>query len=126
MRWLKKNKFDMICCKVSIFIFCLNKGFLIKNYKGDIGYFFKCYLNDLMAPLFVLAISSMLLRWAGYETVKFWIIMIIGMFAAVIWEFVIPFVKMNSVMDVFDLFCYFVGTIVYYGIREFVSKLKNN
>lgn len=122
MQWLKRNKLDLVCCGLGIFIFCLNKGFFFRISSGTIGYFFKCYLNDLMAPIFVLAMSSVILRWAGYEMGKFWIILLIGVFAALVWEFVIPLIKTSSVTDPNDLICYLVGTIAYYGIRKITIK----
>ena len=119
MKWIKNNKTEFIFCGVIILIYCLNKCVLIKNSRGISGYFLRCYLDDLMAPIFILALSSMILRWAGYELQNFWIILLIGVFAGVVWEYVIPFIKKSSVTDPYDLLCYIIGTIVYYGIKRF-------
>lgn len=122
MRWLKKNKKDFICCTFTVFVYYINTKFLIKNCTGIIGYFSKCYLNDLMAPILVLALSSIALKWSGYELNKLWIIILIGLFASLVWEFIIPFIKTTSVTDPYDLFCYAIGTIIYYGITKSQSK----
>lgn len=118
MQWIKRNRMDLVCCCFSIFIFFLNKAILIRSSSGISGYFFKCYLNDLMAPICVLAMSSVILRCAGYEMEKFRIILLIGVFASLVWEFVIPLIKTSSVTDPNDLICYFVGTMAYYGIKR--------
>lgn len=117
-----ENKTDIICCIFSVLVYCVNREFLMKIFKGVMGYFVKCYLNDLTAPIFVLAVSSIILKWEGYELKKLWLIILIGLFAGLVWEFIIPLIKTSSVTDPYDLFCYFIGTLVYYGIKKFATK----
>lgn len=121
IRWIENNKTDIICCGISVIVYGLSRRFLISNCKGVIGYFMQCYLNDLMAPVFVLALSSIILKWAGYELHRFWTIILIGAFAGFVWEFVIPLIKPSSVTDPYDLVCYLSGTIVYYGVKTITS-----
>ena len=105
-------------CALIVAIYILNKKVLINTYKGEESVFLKDYLNDLMAPVFVLLISSIVLRLAGYELNKFWMVMLIGLFAAIVWEFLIPLINQNSVTDPKDLICYMIGALVYYGIKN--------
>ena len=118
MKWIKQNKIDLLCFVFSGIVYCLNKLILIDNSKGAIHYFLMCYLNDLMAPIFVLAISSMIFQCIGYELNRFSVIMAIGLFAALIWEFVIPMFKAESVTDPIDFLCYIIGAGVFYLIKR--------
>ena len=87
-----------------------------------IEYFLKCHLNDLIAPIFILALSSVLLKWIDYELKELWIIMLIGVFAGIVWEFVTPLFKTSSVADLYDFLCYVIGTMIYYGIKKITIK----
>ena len=120
---MRENKRDILCCGFSMLTYCINSCFLKKRCTGVWGFFLKCYLNDLVAPIFVLALSGIILRRIGYELKKFWIIMAIGISAALAWEFVIPLMKSSSVTDLCDLLCYVAGTVVYYLIRKSEKNL---
>lgn len=121
MKWITKNKIDFICCTFIVLIYYINKRFLIKNCEGVIGYFFKCYLNDLIAPIWILALSSIILKQFGYELKKLWIIILIGLFSGLIWEFIVPLIKTTSVTDPYDLCCYIIGAIIYCGIKNIIN-----
>ena len=123
IRWIENNKTDIICCGISVIVYGLNRSFLISNCKGVIGYFMQCYLNDLVAPVFVLSLSSIILKWAGYELHRFGTIILIGAFAGFVWEFVIPLIKPSSITDSYDLVCYLIGTIGYYGVKTYGYKI---
>ena len=53
---------------------------------------------------------------------KLGVIMLLGVFAALVWEFIIPLFKPSSVTDPNDLICYLIGTMVYYLIRKITIK----
>ncbi len=38
------------------------------------------------------------------------------MVAGFVWEYVIPLIDYNSITDIADMVCYFIGTITYYFI----------
>ena len=118
MMKVNKNRTEFFGCALIVAIYILNKKVLINTYKGEESVFLKDYLNDLMAPVFVLLISIIVLRLAGYELNKFWMVMLIGLFAAIVWEFLIPLINQNSVTDPKDLICYMIGALVYYGIKN--------
>ena len=118
MMKVNKNRTEFFGCALIVAIYILNKKVLINTYKGEESVFLKDYLNDLMAPVFVLLISSIVLRLAGYELNKFWMVMLIGLFAAIVWEFLIPLINQNSVTDPKDLICYMIPALVYYGIKN--------
>ncbi len=115
---MRKNKKDVLCCGFSLLVYCINNVILKKQCAGLLGYFFRCYLNDLLAPIFVLALTGIILGQIGYELKKFWLIMLIGLSAAFVWEFIIPLIKSDSVTDPYDLLCYAGGTMGYYLIRK--------
>lgn len=86
--------------------------------NGVIGYFFHCYFNDLMAPIFFLSICSIVLKWAGCKTLNLITLIILGMSAGFVWEYFAPAINNTAVTDPMDLVCYFMGTITYYIITK--------
>lgn len=113
---VKQNLFYMI---IAVAIYALNKSMIIPNTSGTVGYFCRCYLNDLVCPLFFLSASKIILMWAGYEIHTYKVYVILCLVAGIIWECFIPLIKPGAVKDVWDLVCYFVGTTIYY----FISKM---
>lgn len=106
-----KNNGLIIISSMSIYV--ANRKFFIPNLKGIIGYIFKYYFNDLIAPIFFLAICSIILNWAGYEMKKSKIILLFGLMAGIIWEYAIPLINKNSTTDFFDMICYLIGSMIY-------------
>lgn len=93
---------------------------VFKNYlTGWLGYFCKCFLNDLICPIFFLAYVQIILIWAGCEIKNYSVILVIGMAAGLIWEYVAPTINPRAVTDIFDLICYFCGINIYYLITTF-------
>lgn len=96
----------------------MNKKILIGKMNGVMGYFFHCYFNDLMAPIFFLSICSIVLKWAGCKTLNLITLIILGMSAGFVWEYFAPVINNTAVTDPVDLVCYFMGTITYYIITK--------
>lgn len=77
-----------------------------------------------MAPLFFLSICSLILSWAGYKFINFYVILTFGMSAGIVWEYITPLINPKSTTDPFDLICYFIGTVNYYMLIKFFNKVK--
>ncbi len=99
-------------------VYIFNQLVLKKAGIPVIGFFLKCYLNDLACPLFYLGVCQILLIWAGREITSFIKLLILCMSAGVLWECAGPLVRGNLIADPWDLFCYFAGTCIYYLIMR--------
>ena len=54
-------------------------------------------------------------------------ILIVGTIAGLIWEFIAPLMKQNSITDYIDILCYVISTIIYWVILNYtVKKAQTN
>ena len=109
-----KRKINIICITVATSIYCLNQLVLKKQLTGNVGYFCKCYLNDLVCPLFFLSYAQIMLIWAKCEIRTYIGLIVLGMTAGIVWEYFAPIINSKAVTDVYDLVCYFCGIQIYY------------
>ena len=117
------EKVNCLCIIISLLIYVLHKCILIGTVEGVLGCFSQCYLNDLLAPLFFLPVCSFVLRWAGCKSLNFFVIILLGISAGIVWEYIAPLINPNATTDPFDLMCYFIGTVGYYILmRKLLDK----
>ena len=94
----------------AVIIYLVNKTFLTLFVPGQIGLFCRCYLNDLVCPLFFLGYCQILLIWAGLEMKSYKCMVILTMLAGCVWEFFAPIINPVAITDYWDLLCYFIGS----------------
>lgn len=120
----KAYRKQIICIAISLSIYLLNNLFLKDATSGYVNIFCRCYLNDLMCPIFFIAYCQMFLIRLGHELKSYWIIMAVGAVCAFLWEFVAPLVNPRSVSDWYDIVCFIAGTNIYYfATREKMIKV---
>lgn len=110
---LKKHIMSMSICLI---VFILNNVLLKDITTGTLTMFCRCYLNDLVCPLFFLGYCQVIFIWIKNEIKSYSILLLIGMMAGVIWEYFAPVINPKAITDPFDLLCYFIGINIYYAI----------
>lgn len=118
---LKQNKCELIFMAVVIALYFFNKLVLINYTTGVANYFFRCYFNDLICPVFFLSYCKVLFSVLKLKFENFFLFLGIGMAAGFFWELVTPLINHNAVSDPYDLLCYFAGIHVYYLIHRMSS-----
>ena len=113
-----KRKINLIGIAVAISVYGINKTFLIPYTHGKFNYFCRCYLNDLVCPLFFLGYCQILLIWIKCEIKSYWRCMLLIMIAGCIWEYGAPIINTKAVSDIWDLVCYFLGGTVYFLLMK--------
>ena len=108
-----KRKMNIFCILFAVGVYIVNKTILIPHISGKLGLFCRCYLNDLVCPLFFLGYCEILFIWIECELKSYKEIIILGMSAGVIWEFFAPIINQKAVTDYYDLLAYFVGSLVF-------------
>ena len=117
-----KNPTNIILIIIVICLYCVNNIFLKKCTQGIIQYFFICYFNDLICPLFFLSYVQILFLLINKNILSLKVILFIGFLCGLVWELFAPLINRESITDVFDFFSYIIGSIVYY----IICKLTKN
>lgn len=86
--------------------------------------FFKGYLNDLLAPILLLAFSNFLLSFYDKEIKGKYIYIIIAI-CGIYWEFITPLYKKGSVCDILDIVMYMCGASMYSLLRFLIKGEKS-
>jgi hypothetical protein len=111
---IRYRKANLLSMTTAIMIYTLNRMLLIPQTVGPIEYFCRCFLNDLVCPLFFLGYCQILLIWIGYEITTYKYCVLLGMAGGLVWEYVAPRINPKAVSDPMDLLFYFIGISVYY------------
>lgn len=120
-----KRKINLVGIAIALCVYVINKACLIPYTHGSFNYFCRCYLNDLVCPLFFLGYCQILLIWIDREIKSYWKCMLLIMIAGCVWEYGAPFINAKSVSDVWDLVCYFVGGMVYLLLMKYEQNREN-
>lgn len=115
---IKRKPVNLWLITIVSCLYFLNEFYLKEHTSGLIQSFFVCYFNDLICPLAFIAYSNLILITANREIHKFGWLLLFGLCAGMVWEFVAPLIKASSVTDIMDLACYVSGTLLYWCIMR--------
>lgn len=123
---IKANLLDTIIIIVVSVMYLLNNRYIKMATSGILQDFFVCYFNDLMAPMFMLAYSNILLDTVNRKFSKLIHIVIFCLMLGVIWEFGAPFMKKGAVADSVDILCYLIGGVLYWAVQNRKVIIRND
>lgn len=103
----------------AILLYLINQKLLKKTQN----IFFIGYFNDLLAPILLLAFSDLLLSFQK-EELKIKQIYIFIIVCSILWEFIVPLYKKNSVCDLLDIVMYLLGASIYIILKVIKEKGK--
>lgn len=86
--------------------------------SGTLGWFLRCYCNDILAGLSLLAITNILLAMAGWGPLPFWAGACLLFFCGAVWECLAPAIKPTAVFDPWDFLAYQCGGGIYSLLRR--------
>ncbi len=116
--FFRKNKFDVLLMLIVIVLYVANNMFIKPYSFGRIHVFFDGYFNDLMAPLFMLGYSNIVLSSKNMRISSLLVIVIFIGTAGCVWEFLAPLMKESSISDPLDLVCYICGAVFYWILQR--------
>jgi len=107
---------------ISIFITCVILHFMnvlvfLKINNSSLHYFFSCYFDDLLAPILLLSYVNLLLSIYNKKLYTLRYLILFILLVSIVWEYLVVYIKPNSVSDPFDILCYVLGTIIYWIIH---------
>lgn len=124
LKTIKKNKVNFFLIGFSLSFYLLN-NLIFKIYStGEYHYFFVCYFNDLLCPLFFVSYTNIMLSLINKRIEKLYHIILYCFLCGFVWEFVAPLLKEGSVTDFYDLICYCIGGLLYWIIRYSIFKIN--
>lgn len=123
---VKANLLDTIIIIVVSTMYLLNNRYIKMATSGILHDFFVCYFNDLMAPMFMLAYSNILLDTVNRKFSKLVHIVIFTLVVGFIWEFVAPLMKEGAVSDPVDILCYLIGGVIYWEMQNRKVIIRND
>ncbi len=119
LKSIKTKPINLFLIIAVLILYIINNAVLKKYTTGIFQYFFKCHFNDFICPLLFISYSNILLITIGKEITRFRWIILYGFCSGLIWEFIAPLLKSNSVTDLLDLIFYLLGSCIYWALITF-------
>lgn len=113
----------MVLIVLVIILYIFNNGVLKQISCGGIHYFFVCYFNDFLCPLFFVAYCNLLLLLVEKELLKLKWILLLCLSTSLIWEYFAPLLKPTATADMLDILFYLLGGFLYWLILK-LNTLK--
>lgn len=117
-RFLYVNAMNILIVAI---LYTINRFILKVVFIEKFNIFFNHYFNDLIVPIVLLSFIDFLLFNKINRVTLFYIKISTMFLASIFWEFVTPLYLNRSVSDIYDLFMYFLGTVIYFGI-DYIEK----
>jgi hypothetical protein len=113
----KNSLQDVVIFCICLMMYGLNELFF-KKIAIPFQSFFTGYFNDLLAPIFLLSYTNILLKiFLKKIYLNFIVLSIFILTVGCFWEFITPFYK-NSTSDLNDLITYYIGFLLYWFFRR--------
>ena len=103
----------------------LNKYHILYCDDGTIMYFMRCDFNDIFGSVVFLLILALVLSILHIKiNVKLLHVLIFMLFIGILWEYVTPLYRSDTTTDVFDIFAYLSGALLFWYV--FGGKVLNS
>ena len=123
---IKTEPFHIFTFAAGMAIFFINENILKEATTSSFNFFCNCYLNDLFAGPILLSYTNILLGMRDKRLKNLPLTLLYCFAAGLVWEYVAPFVKPQSVPDIWDIICYLTGGFAYWIIYRYVILTKKN
>lgn len=90
-----------------------------------ISYLLKCYFNDWLGGIFIVAYINVILQHSRYKHMRIHTLscaILINTFFGIVWEFFGPYVCHYGTSDYYDILAYIVGGITYIMLQRILVK----
>lgn len=122
------KRMSLFCYGLLLSTVCLvNKYNLIKFHNEKFDYFMKCYFNDILGTIVFLLYLSIVLSFLKKDF-RFRLIdvILITVVSGLLWEYVTPLYREDTVSDPWDLVAYLFGGICFWGLVKVNPIAKND
>lgn len=123
-------KFELSLILLIAVIYCLNRFWLKETVEFPvISVILKCYFNDWMAGIGIIAYINLVLDKSKYRSKKitsFKVAIIVCLICGILWENVFPRIFPHGVCDIWDVVAYIFGGITYIIVSNLYSHYAQN
>ncbi len=113
-----KVKNNLYICITSLII-CILNTLLCKHIStSPVKVFLTSYLKDFIGAIAFIACCNIILSFFKKEFYKLSYIIIFMLFCGLFWEFITPIYRENSVSDIYDIYAYILGGIMYWLTKK--------
>lgn len=123
---IKANLLDTVILIAVSVLYLLNNKYIKAATVGIAHEFFVCFFNDLMAPMFMLAYSNILLGTVNRRIERPVQIFLFCLIVGFVWEFVAPLMKAGAVWDPLDILCYLIGGGIYGVLQKGKAIIRDD
>ena len=122
---IRKEKINISLMFLVLFLYILNNYILIPFINYDpIKLFLSSYFDDLISTICFMAYVNFILSFQNKIIIKLKDIIIFCFILGIIWEYITPMYKADSVSDILDIVCYIFGGTIYYIIYNKNKKFN--
>ncbi|MGF0110704.1 MULTISPECIES: hypothetical protein [unclassified Clostridium] len=89
-----------------------------------IKWFMTSYFNDITGGMTFTAYTNLVLSFRNIKMHKLWQIELLMFSCGVFWEFITPLYRFDTVSDIWDVFAYMLGGILYWVIVKNWKDVK--
>ena len=111
---LKKKNLVIILSTVLLYL--LNQQFKGQISNESIKWFISSYFNDIIGGITFMAYTNLVLSFRNIIISKLWQIELLMFSCGLFWEFITPLYRVDTVSDIWDIFAYMLGGILYWVI----------
>ena len=118
----EKNDMGFRIYNLIILIIFLSLYFLNNHFWHEINWFFMFYFNDFLAIVVLLSFLNIVYP---FKLTNLWIIILVTILAAFVWEYLALFIKPGSIFDLMDIISYFGSMMIYLIFLYFIEGKIN-
>lgn len=118
---MNRRHYDLFMLCVVSALYFINQIIKSEIPQGIVGYFVRCYANDVLCGVLIMSYSNLILSYARrplkpFEKYRhiFAYVFVCGLF----WEYGARFIKPSATLDMFDIVAYIVGATIYWSIQQ--------
>ena len=109
---------------IAVFILYITNRFVVSKIEifPLVDLFLSCYFNDLLCGIFLISYinSVTMVAYKKEAITQLWLLELILVIFGIIFEYVVPLFRTNTVSDPLDIIAYCSGGFIYHILRKHI------
>ena len=108
------KKKNLVIILITVLLYLLNQQFKEQISNKTLKWFMSCYFNDIIGSMTFMAYSNIVFSFRKIMMSKLWQIELLMFSCGIFWELITPLYRADTVADIWDIFAYMTGGILYW------------